>query len=63
MKTLLRFLKLFVAFFFVLVGGYWAWLSNHMPSIVNKDKPTLIFAALVCVGLTILWTDWTATRR
>jgi hypothetical protein len=58
MKRFLRFVKIFVAFFLVIAGGYGGWVLDHERSVVNKDAPNLICIALLAVGLTILWTDW-----
>jgi len=62
MKPLLRFAKLFVAFFFVLAGSYSAWTINHSDLAIGKTEPTLRCIGLIAAGLTIIWIDYQATR-
>ena len=60
-KPILRFVRVFVAFFLVMAGSYGSWVANRSASIIDKDEPTLACIALIAVGLTILWLDRRAT--
>jgi hypothetical protein len=62
MKPLLRFVKLFIAFFLVMAGSYSAWVANHLDPVFDKTEPTLRCIALIAIGLAILWVDLAATR-
>jgi len=58
MKSLLRILKLFVAFFLLFSGLTLAWFihKSSLPDITDRS----IFSMVACfaISLTILWTEW-----
>jgi len=68
MKPFLRFVKLFVAFFFIMTGAYAIYWNYHFEEIITPSHPVVseraafISFALVSLGLSILWQDWRATR-
>lgn len=60
-KPILRFLKLFIAFFLVMAGAYGIWQAHHADPIFDRTEPTLRCIAMIAIGLTILWVDFPAT--
>jgi hypothetical protein len=56
MKTFLRFLKLFAAFFFLFFGIYLAWFIHSKQDVADRAIP--IMAACLAIGSTILWMEW-----
>jgi hypothetical protein len=57
MKTLLRFLKLSVAFFLLFFGLYLAWFIYQKYDTAN-DRAILTMPACLAIGATILWMEW-----
>jgi hypothetical protein len=56
MKTFLRFLKLFAAFFFLFFGLYLAWFIHGKQDVANIAVPAM--AVCLAIGTTILWIEW-----
>jgi len=62
MKTALRTIRLFVAFWLLFAASYFAWVTNQKSSpFFNKDTPTIICITMAAIGFTILWMDWRKT--
>jgi hypothetical protein len=57
MQPFVRFLKLFIGFFLMVIGVYVGWWSN-----LTTNSAGLICFVLVAIGLFILWQEWRDTR-